>query len=167
MRWTVLREGSFAVALPVFTLWLALLVGCPGSLENKERFLTNGGGGNDAGENDSSTGGGACDGFDLATDLFQVTGTATTAGCQGAACHDGVSPPDLSGADPFAALMGMTSVTCGGRPYIDTADPQNSVIYDKMANDAPCSGGRMPSGGPKLTDAQLNCVLEAIAAQAN
>ncbi|MCA9603310.1 MAG: hypothetical protein KC417_14860, partial [Myxococcales bacterium] len=100
----------------------------------------------------------------------------------GNVCGDGVPDgtvetcDDGNGQDGDGCSAGCqieTSWRCDGAPSscerVDTDDdgvPEDGDASG-LTNDAPCSGGRMPSGGPKLTDAQLNCVLEAIAAQAN
>jgi hypothetical protein len=71
-------------------------------------------------------------------------------------------------ATAYAALVGQSSVSedCGGRMLVVPGDPDHSLFLDKMLPSASC-GSRMPLGGMKLSDGQLQMVRSWIAAGAH
>jgi hypothetical protein len=110
-----------------------LLAGCPGSLENPERFQD----------------GGACS--DVPTLLASKCGTS--------GCHASENPSnglDLASADIKGRLTGQ-SAQGGSGLLIDEDTPDQSVIYTKLG-ESPPFGGRMPPGAP-LDDATADCIL--------
>ncbi|MCC6559107.1 MAG: hypothetical protein IT372_39790 [Polyangiaceae bacterium] len=119
----------------------ALIAGCPGTLDDKEKFLS----------------AGACP--DIPT-LFAQT-------CLGGGCHSAASKAgdlDLESPELAARVSGAPSTgDCAGRGVLaDPADPEGSVLYFKLEPSPPCGSPMPPSGAP-LTEAQLACVREWIA----
>lgn len=114
-------------------LFLLVLPGCPGSLEDPDRFKD----------------GGACS--DVPALLAQKCGTS--------GCHASENPSnglDLASADPMGRLSGK-SAQGGSGLLIDPSSPDQSVLYTKLA-ESPPFGGRMPPGAP-FDDATAACIL--------
>ncbi|MFT3770248.1 MAG: hypothetical protein QM820_32875 [Minicystis sp.] len=113
----------------------AALTGCPGTLEDPERF---------AGQF------GTCP--DIPT-LF--TGTCATA-----SCHTADNPAgslDLASPDIVGRLSGKAAAGGSGK-LIDTGAPDQSVLYTKLSAPPPF-GARMPLTGTPLDDTEVACVL--------
>ncbi len=124
--------------------WAVLLAGCPGTLRDPERFT------------DGGTDGGDCP--DVPTDIF-------AAKCAGSSCHGGATPVqglDLVSDGVASRVVGKAAIGCKG-PLADPEKPEDSVLYIKIAPEATC-GGRMPPG-PALSDTEIACVKDWIAAQ--
>lgn len=109
---------------------------CPGSLENPDQFL-------------------GCQ--DVPTTILGPR-------CATANCHDAEEPvseldltPD-SGLE--ARLIDIDGIGCTGK-VVDTAAPDQSLLYTKCLATNSCLS-RMPVTGEKLTDAELECLLEYI-----
>lgn len=156
------------LALPL--LLAALLAGCPGSLENKDEFLASGGGSasNGSGATNGAAGGSAddpvCDGI--------ITERCARAGCHVA---DAVTP-DLSvdGREERLRDVPAIGISCGpdaagsggaggaSTPteylLVDTANPDQSLVYTKCLEAPPC-GNQMPNIGERLDDDELACLL--------
>lgn len=132
------------------TRWPALaatlvLAGCPGTLENPERFKTKGAGGG---------GDGSCPDIPA---LFAER-------CAGSGCHGATMPQlglDLASPGVGARVAGQPAVGCTGL-LADPANPEQSILYRKLTDAPPC-GGRMPSIGEPLTPDEMECVREWIA----
>ena len=98
-------------------------------------------------------GGGDCDGFALINDR-----------CGSAGCHNAGAVNGGFGAteDAFASFIDQPSQydTCDS-PMIDSNDPENSLIYLKLAQDFPATCGflQMPANGDFLSDDEAACVL--------
>jgi hypothetical protein len=110
----------------------ALLAGCPGGLEDAERFLATG----------------PCDD---PTPIFQRT-------CSQSDCHDSNAPAgglDLQSADVVSRLVGAPAV--GGGILLQPGDPEGSVLYTKLTP-LPPYGLRMPSGQTPLSEAEIECI---------
>jgi len=126
--------------------------GCPGSLDEPERFTDGGGGG-------SST---ACPpGYDVETDLFQAS-------CSSKVCHDSDQPEanlDLSGASAFANMNGVSSSdgACASRLLIDPSNPAQSFLLEKLTSATPQCGDQMPLGVKALSADKIDCVKKWIA----
>jgi hypothetical protein len=144
------------IAIPFVALACA---GCPGKLENPERFL-------DAGDDgtvvpvDDGGGGEAGDGGcpDVPNDIFaKVCGTA--------GCHGAMNPSNgLDLASPNVGSRLLCARATGGSGYlIDPTDPKASVLYEKLTATPPFDS-RMPLGG-QLDDATIACVLAYISTQ--
>ncbi|NUP11876.1 MAG: hypothetical protein HOW73_38000 [Polyangiaceae bacterium] len=111
-----------------------LLAACPGSLENPEQFM-------------------GCQ--DVPTTILGPR-------CATANCHDAEEPvaeldltPD-SGLE--ARIVDVDGTGCMGK-LVDTAAPDQSLIYTKCLATNSCQS-QMPVTGEKLTDEELECLLE-------
>jgi len=148
-----------------------LLLGCPGTLDDKQRFLVdagNGSDGRDAGapadaatetgvEADADSDPGACG--DVVTRIFVPS-------CGGTGCHDAVGPQqglDLVSPGIAARVVGVAGVGCASL-LADPANPEASLIYRKLMPTPPC-GSPMPLARPALSDEDEACVLTWIGAQ--
>lgn len=130
-----------SILLLVSALYLA---GCPGSLQDPDRFGPVGG--SDGG------GGGACDVEQLLSD------TCTGIGCHGAMDPaEGVDLMTAGVADRLVDTM-STSIACTGRIEIDSADPANSLLLEKITMATPTCGAGMPFLRPMLTADEIACV---------
>jgi hypothetical protein len=120
--------------------------GCPGELENPERFLTGVGGGT------------ACP--DVETDIF-ITRCSEQAGCHNADDMQGML--DLASDDVASRIVGVQGTSnCGSELLADPMDPTASLLYTKLT-DSPTCGAQMPfGGGEKLTQAEIDCVEQYI-----
>jgi hypothetical protein len=121
----------------VVGLALLLFSGCPGSLEDPERFLTGGGG--DGG------GGATCN----------VEADILTPKCATAGCHDATT-----------AAQGLNLATAGvlGRLRTSTAtctsasgQRMGAFLMNKVGSTPSC-GGPMPVGATALSQAELACL---------
>jgi len=168
---------SLALALAP-ALALSTLTGCPGTLEDKQRYLdainagssgstgsagqSNGGkAGDDTTPNETAGEAGADSGpcGDVVTRIFEPS-------CGGTGCHGSVAAQqDLDLVSPGVAsrVVGVTGTGCS----VTLADPDNpeaSLIYQKLSPTPPC-GSPMPLARPALSDRDAACVLAWIAAQ--
>jgi hypothetical protein len=124
--------------------------GCPGTLADKERFLT------DAAVVDT---GGADPCGDVPTRIL-------AAQCGGTGCHGPMAPQqglDLESPDVAARVVGVAATSCAAT-LADPANPSVSFLYTKLAVKPPC-GSQMPLARPPLSSADAACVLAWIAAQ--
>src|SRR5262245_38504818 len=118
-------------------LGLLLLGGCPGTLDDKDRFLGDGGVG-------------SCG--DVPTRIFQVS-------CAGTGCHGSLGPQQglhLESPGVAARVLGVRATGCMGI----LADPQGadtSLLYAKLQEGTAC-GSRMPLARPPLSAADVACV---------
>jgi hypothetical protein len=136
---------------------LCLLAGCPGTLADKalyEAALDGAGGPNGA---EGGADAGPCG--DVVARIFVPT-------CGGTACHGTNAPQqDLDLVSPGLAsrVVGVTAKGCAVM-LADPADPEGSLIYQKLSPTPPC-GAPMPLARPPLSRADAACVLAWIAAQ--
>jgi hypothetical protein len=124
----------------VFVASLLACAGCPGTLEDPERFA-------DGGESDGS------DCPDIPSTLFATT-------CAKTGCHstnDQAQGLDLQSSDVASRLVGVTS-TEGAGLLIDPSNPTMSVLYTKLMM-VPPFGSRMPLANTPLDAATMSCVL--------
>lgn len=127
-------------------LWFValLLGGCPGTLDDKERFF------GDGGAPDAGGPGGPCG--DVPARIFVPA-------CGGSGCHGARGPQqglDLETPGVAARVLGVRATTCVGL----LADPKNaagSLLYSKLL-DAPTCGARMPLVRAPLSSADSECV---------
>ncbi|WP_433936082.1 c-type cytochrome domain-containing protein [Sorangium cellulosum] len=86
-----------------------------------------------------------------------------TAKCANAGCHDANSKQaGLSLASGWeTSIRGQTSA-CGGMVLVP-GDPDASSVYTKVTPDPPCNN-RMPLGAAPLSDAEITCLHDFIAA---
>ena len=136
---------------------LSLFVGCPGTLRDKELYeaALDGGHGPKGAEGGAEAG--PCG--DVVARIFVPT-------CGGTSCHGTQAPQqDLDLVSPGVAsrVVGVTAKGCAVL-LADPADPEASLIYQKLAPAPPC-GSPMPLARPPLSRADAACVLAWIAAQ--
>jgi hypothetical protein len=129
----------------------------------------------------AACGGGGSDGSvdDAATGTFSeiyaaVLSTQTDSRCN--FCHsmpasqvsNGKFHTGMDAAETYAALLSTTSTSdaCAGRSVVVPGDPEQSLLFLKIAGQPPC-GNRMPLGGSALTTAQVEMIRSWIAAGAN
>jgi hypothetical protein len=137
------RRRALATALAGLVM-TALAAGCPGVLEDPDRFLD-----------------GGADGIcpDIPGELFPKS-------CGGSICHQGAEPAaglDLVAPDVAARVVDQKGRDCPGI-LADPIVPEASLIYTKLLPLPDC-GSPMPLGRPLLTDAELQCVRNWIAEQ--
>jgi hypothetical protein len=121
---------------------LPLLAGCPGTIDDKERF---------AKKHDGGTG--ECG--DVPALLAQSCGAKT--------CHAADVPSaslDLASPGVETRVAGRPSTQCSGL-LADPASPESSVLYTKLTAQPVC-GTRMPLGSTPLKAEQIACVAEWI-----
>ena len=123
--------------------------GCPGSLENPERFTGGGGPG----------GAGACP--DIEAELFPQKCT------DGTNCH--TADFEAAGLDLETPGIGdrivgapATATGCMGMPMADPSDPTGSIIYNVLTDESCSTFGQMPFGADPLSQAEIDCVEEWI-----
>lgn len=135
---------------------IALLTpGCPGRLTDPERF------GVGISRTDAGTprGDGGADAIDVPTMLAEQ--------CAGSGCHGASSPAfglDLVSPGLEERLLESTSATCMGRPMVDPADPDASLLLEKVVEETPACGARMPYTREPLSQAQQDALRAWIAA---
>ena len=151
------------------TLSTLLLTGCPGTLENKERFLLDAG---DPGSGGHDTGGGNRDAAAPAGAgatsgaCGDVTARIFVPSCGGTGCHGAVGTQqnlDLVSPGVAGRVVGVSGTGCLST-LADPANPEASLIYQKLSPTPPC-GSPMPLARPALSDADVACVVAWIAAQ--
>ena len=117
---------------------LLALSGCPGSLEDPERFLT----GTDAGP------------------TCNVEADILAPKCATAGCHDATTIAqnlDLSGSGVRARLRAQTA-TCTSA----AGQPMGAFLLVKV-KPSPTCGGPMPLGAAALTAAEIKCLEDYVA----
>lgn len=128
--------AGWAAGGVVLGFTVLMVSACPGRLENKEQFL------------------GCAD----------VPTTILGPRCATANCHDAEEPVaelDLTpDADLASRLLDVDGVGCTGK-LADSMAPEESLLYTKCLPENSCQS-RMPITGDKLTDAELECLLEYI-----
>jgi hypothetical protein len=163
--------ASFILALGTF-----FLAGCPGTLDDKERFLV------DAGNSGNAAGGGSGDDAAVPDDAgsdASAAGAGPDLGpcgdvvtrifvpsCGGTGCHGPTgAQQDLDLVSPGVAerVVGVTGTGCISN-LADPENPEASLIYQKLSPTPPC-GSPMPLARPALSEADAACVLAWIRAQ--
>lgn len=120
-----------------------LLAACAGDLENPERF-----------EAPSTA---ACE-LDVMADVIEPK-------CGVPGCHGGDMPSaglDLVADGHASRLVGVESPAgneCEERVRIDPADPEGSLLVEKLLPSPSC-GTQMPPVGGELSDEELECVVQ-------
>jgi hypothetical protein len=140
---SVLAIATRARAPVVAAMAVMLLGGCPGQLEDPDRFR--------GGEV-------SCDELDVERDLL-------ASGCGGAACHGPENanlPADLDLESPGVAerVVGVVS-ECDERILADPEDPAGSYLLEKLYP-APSCGAQMPLGRPALSESEIGCIQDWI-----
>ncbi|HEX4474679.1 MAG TPA: PA14 domain-containing protein [Polyangiaceae bacterium] len=133
-------RSRWRVAIAVFSP--AVVAGCPGTLENPERF-----------ERASSSSAVDC----AAVVVPQLLSNQ----CAVSGCHSATNPAQgLDHASPnvLSRLVGIdaTGAGCAGELVVP-GDPSSSLLYTKLTSSPPC-GERMPFLGAPVSSTQLACV---------
>lgn len=109
---------------------------CAGGLEDPDRFSTE-----------------CPDGFDVENEILVPT-------CGVGGCHSAEDPQaslDLATPNARARIItGLATSSCAGEPLLDADAPTQSVLYRKVAGQT--CGARMPSIGPALSPAHVDCI---------
>lgn len=150
---TAYKAGAVAVLL-------AAPAGCPGTLNDPERFLDQEGGSASGG---GSSGGGTCDAPDM---IF--AGTCAVAGCHTASSAATAGNLDLTDLTPANVAQRLINVPASGMMSvlrINTADPAQSALITKLSSPPPF-GLQMPYGGSMLSANQIQCITSWVDAQA-
>ncbi len=121
-------------ALAVAVLSVVALTGCPGRLERPERFGLL-----------SADGGGMppADGGTAAPTGPEILAMR----CAGSGCHGATSPAiglDLESPGLAERVVGAPAVACMGQTLVVAVGADGSVLVDKIANETPACGTRMP-----------------------
>jgi hypothetical protein len=135
---------------------LSSFAGCPGTLADKELYEAALDGAVPKGA-DGGADAGPCG--DVVARIFVPT-------CGGTSCHGAQAPQqDLDLVSPGVAsrVVGVAAKGCSVL-LADPADPEGSLIYQKLSPTPPC-GAPMPLARPPLSRADAACVLAWIAAQ--
>ena len=138
------RIRFFRTVMPTICILGAaiLFLGCPGELENPERFL-------DGGIPQSCP--------DIPNELFVKR-------CAGSICHEGANPAaglDLISPNVESRLVDVQARDCKGL-LVDPVLPEASLMYEKLLP-LPACGSPMPIGKAALSSFELECVREWIA----
>jgi len=99
-------------------------------------------------------------------DFQQIQATIFTPACTG--CHAGASAPQglrLDAGNSYALLVNVASNEVASLLRVNPGNPDTSYLVQKIQGNA-AVGGRMPLGGPPLTQAQIDLVRGWIAAGA-
>jgi hypothetical protein len=139
---TASRSPRLAL-LALLSFSAAVVTGCPGSLQDPERFL------------DGAAG--SCP--DVQATI--ISGTCAASGCHSAA--DKQQGLDLQSPGVASRLVNVPA-TEGTGLLIDPNAPQGSILYKKITATPPF-GARMPFGQTPLDAATIACVLDWITAQ--
>lgn len=152
-----------------------LLAGCPGTLDDKERFLVDAGSAGHAGRSGGNIAGGAAAPAEAGSDAGaqpdngpcgDVVARIFEPSCGGTGCHGATAPQqdlDLVSPGVAARVVGVPGIGCSAT-LADPADPEASLLYQKLSPTPPC-GSPMPLARPALSDEDAACVLAWIAAQ--
>lgn len=111
-----------------------LAAGCPGRLEERERFAS-------------------CPPGMVENELL-------AAKCGAGACHDAEDPEanlDLVSPGVRSRLLDVPSDTCAQRILIDSTDPELSFLLEKLYPQPEC-GSQMPHSSPPLSVEEVECV---------
>lgn len=176
--------GRFSIAVFVIQLGLALSIltsGCAGELTEEQKQPRAGasgaagsgaggsgvGGAGGSGAGAGGSGGTAGGGGENPEACFLALSKAKS--CAVVGCHGGSSPAAQLVLTDDAIRQAKTSLVdktnkgampgcnAGMFKLIDSARPENSLLYTKLAAMPPC-GVRMPSGS-SVSDAEMSCVL--------
>jgi hypothetical protein len=170
-RWAL--SALFVTSLSLSAL---LSTGCPGTLDDKQRFLVEAG---SAGQASGGTDGGEAADADVDADAGAEAGAGPDIGpcgdvvtrifvpsCGGTGCHGAIGAQqdlDLVSPGVAARVVGVPGVGCASL-LADPANPEASLIYQKLSP-TPACGSPMPLSRPALSDEDVACVLTWIAAQ--
>lgn len=86
--------------------------------------------------------------------------------CASSGCHGAQAPAaglDLVSPGLASRVAHLDALGCAGHPLVVPGDPASSFLVDKIANDMPACGVRMPVGRPALSAEDTECVRRWIA----
>jgi hypothetical protein len=150
MAGIVIASRSSALRLVLVAVAALSPIGCPGTLDDPERFS----------EAESAP---CPSGYDVEKDLFQST-------CAASNCHDSSQPAgdlDLGSPNVASRLLGVAASDpkCASRLLVDEDNPTQSFILEKLVKSNPQCGVQMPNGSKPLAPAQVQCVRDWITAR--
>ncbi|WP_437839699.1 hypothetical protein [Sorangium sp. So ce1153] len=142
--------------------------GTPAATTGSDAAATTAATGGDAAATTAATGG------DAATTTAAAGGEPTgcaeapalvTSKCANAGCHDANSKQaGVSLASGWEnTVRGQASACGGGASVLVPGDPDASTVYTKVTATPPCNN-RMPLGGQPLSDTEIACIRDFIAA---
>lgn len=141
------RHRCLPLAAALFLTLASALSACPGTIEDTSKFQ------------------GRCrEPIDVQSAIFVPR-------CGDSICHDAQSPAadlDLISPNLDRRLVGVRSSQCAERLRIDRADPEQSLLLEKLERDDQECGDRMPVDGDPLSRDLIACVrewVETVAAQ--
>jgi hypothetical protein len=162
------RRRALAIRVVAVTLSLgaaAAITGCPGHLENPDRFDITGSTGTGTTDGASAGGGGvstSASGGNTCPDVPKLF----VMRCGTAGCHGGDAPVqglDLASPNLASRVVGAMAKQCA-EPLADPMNPEGSVLYKKLKPSPTCGPSQMPIGA-MLSTAEVACVKAWIAAQ--
>jgi len=169
----LLRSFRAATLTASLALIALLLAACPGTLEDKQRFLTYSGSAGKTGTAGNATGGGEDVPSDAGPDADPNLGPCGDVverifvpSCGGTGCHGATGAQqdlDLVSAGVASRVVGVPGIGCSAT-LADPANPEDSLLYQKLLPTPPC-GSPMPLARPALSDEDVACVRAWIAAQ--
>jgi hypothetical protein len=154
---------------------LGFIAGCPGKLDDKQRFIdyvpaaaAGRGGGSGAAGSGSSGDAGAIAEAGAANDgpCGDIIDRVFAPSCGDTGCHGAVAPQqalDLVSPGLAERVVGVPGKACVST-LADPTDPKGSLIYQKLLPNPAC-GAQMPLARPPLSSEDTACVLAWIAAQ--
>ncbi|MDZ7680260.1 MAG: c-type cytochrome domain-containing protein [Fodinibius sp.] len=144
-----LNQRSFKRLLPILLCSLGLILGACGSSSTGPN--NNGGDDNSGGNN----------GSEPPEPTFSNVQPIFNDSCGGSGCHIGESTNGVR-LDSYENVINSTG-TQYGTDVVVPGEPDNSPLIDKISNDNPEFGERMPEGGPPLSDEDISLIREWIA----
>lgn len=162
-----------------FAVAVCFIAGCPGTLEDKQRFLdyvpaeagsSSAGAAAQAGASGTAQAGAPPIGSEAGASNDDPCGDIIdrvfAPSCGDTGCHGAVAPQqglDLVSPGLTDRVVGVAGTACASI-LADPANPQGSLIYQKLLPSPKC-GAQMPLARPALSSADAACVLAWIAAQ--
>lgn len=125
-----------------------VLWGCPGNLEDPDRFLT------------GSTDSGTLQGFECPSAQLKVKEALIVRKCGNSGCHDQATSAgglDLKTENLPVRMIDIPS-TCPDKPLL-SADG-GGFFFEKLQPSPSCGGARMPLAAPPLTETEETCLRE-------
>jgi len=106
----------------------------------------------------------SCAAGDAATTLSGIQVSIFSTRCATSGCHDRTTAEQgliLEPGESFARLVNVSAAQFPSERRVRPGDPARSYLVKKLRGSQPI-GGRMPLGGPFLTDAELAGIIEWI-----
>jgi hypothetical protein len=136
--------GVFACAL------ISLLgLGCEGRIHDASRFT------------DPAQVFPCADGIDANKDI--ILARCGVAGCHGST--GSAAGLDLASPDPFSRVYNVPSHNCPNHLLMETTALAAGYLFEKVSEETPACGSRMPFGQPPLSAEEVSCVKRYFAEQ--